>query len=55
MPTLYTPQEVADAMKVPAACIFRLIRTGKLRAAKVGRHYRIHKRQLEEYLTQFQR
>ena len=42
----YTPQEYADMVKLDLRTVFRLFQDGRLKAEKVGRQYRILKRDL---------
>ncbi len=48
---LLTVHEVAEIMRVSNMTVYRLIRAGELRAARVGRGYRIRERDVEAYLT----
>jgi excisionase family DNA binding protein len=52
MSQLYTPQEVADILKLKATTIRAYIRDGKLKAAKFGREYRVSKEDLEKFVEQ---
>lgn len=47
---LLTVHEVADLMRVSTMTIYRLIKTGDLRAARVGRSYRLRASDVESYL-----
>ena len=47
---LLTVREVADAMRVSTMTIYRLVRAGALPAIRVGKHFRIRARDLDEYL-----
>ena len=47
---LLTVREVADAMRVSTMTVYRLIRAGALPAIRVGKHFRIRARDLEDYL-----
>jgi excisionase family DNA binding protein len=47
---LLTVREVADAMRVSTMTVYRLIRSGALSAIRVGKHFRIRTRDLEDYL-----
>jgi putative molybdopterin biosynthesis protein len=47
---MYEPEAVADALRVGRATVYRLIRSGDLKASKVGRQYRISEASLNEYL-----
>ena len=47
---LLTVHEVAEIMRVSNMTVYRLIRAGELRAARVGRGYRIRERDVEAYL-----
>ncbi len=46
-----TPEEVADFLRVSSKTIYRSIRNGELIAARVGRQYRIPKRNIELFLA----
>ena len=46
----YTVEKVADLLKVDPRTIRTAIHSGKLKAARVGRHFRISERELEKYL-----
>jgi len=50
--TYYTPQEVAEILKVHRRSITRWIREGRLTAVRVGQQYRISKQDLEKFLEQ---
>ncbi|AUN38633.1 hypothetical protein ASU32_00255 [Tsukamurella tyrosinosolvens] len=47
---ILTAPEAAEAMRVHLQTVQALIRRGELRAARVGRVYRIRKSWLDEYL-----
>jgi excisionase family DNA binding protein len=47
---LLTVREIADAMRVSTMTVYRLIRAGALPAIRVGKHFRIRARDLDEYL-----
>jgi len=51
MDTLYTPQEVADSLKVDVRTVYRWIREGRLRAVKIGHFWRITSAELERLLS----
>ena len=53
MPTerFLTVQEVAELMRVSTMTVYRLIKNGELRAARVGRSYRLREDEVESYLT----
>lgn len=48
---LLTPEEVADHLKVSVKLIRALARTGKLRAAKVGRLWRFRPEDVDRFLN----
>lgn len=51
--TIYTPQEIADALKVALRTVYDLIHEGRLKALKAGpkgRIYRITQAQFDEFL-----
>lgn len=47
---MYEPEAIADALRVGRATVYRLIRSGELKAVKVGRQYRVPRSALDEYL-----
>ena len=47
---LLTVREVAEAMRVSTMTVYRLIRAGSLPAIRVGKHFRIRRRDLTGYL-----
>jgi excisionase family DNA binding protein len=46
-----TPQEVADHLRVSSMTVYRLIRSGELRAVRVGKAYRILEDDVDAYLA----
>lgn len=52
MPTerFLTVQEVAELMRVSTMTVYRLIKAGDLRAARVGRSYRLAEAEVDGYL-----
>lgn len=50
MDNYYTPQEVADKLKVNIRTIYRWIREGKLKAVKIGDLWRISESELERFI-----
>jgi excisionase family DNA binding protein len=54
MPTIdrfLTVQEVAELMRVSTMTVYRLIKAGELRAARVGRSYRLRESDVDTYLA----
>ena len=47
---LLTVREVAESMRVSTMTVYRLIRAGSLPAIRVGKHFRIRVRDLDDYL-----
>lgn len=52
---LYTVKEVAEMLKVSPEAVTRLIRTGKLKAIKIGGRigYRVRKSEYEAFLEEY--
>ncbi|NMA74093.1 MAG: helix-turn-helix domain-containing protein [Bacteroidales bacterium] len=50
MEPIYTVEEIAKHLNLTTRTIYTYIRSGKLKALKVGREYRIRQRDLEEFL-----
>lgn len=46
----YSIQEVADKLKVAYLTVYRWIRSGKLKAVKAGKQYRIDRKLLNQFL-----
>jgi excisionase family DNA binding protein len=51
---LYTPQEVADYLKVDVRTVYRWLREGELNALRFRREYRITESALKEFLEAHQ-
>jgi excisionase family DNA binding protein len=49
--TLMTVAEVADVLRVSNMTVYRLIRSGELPALRVGKSFRIQRRDLSAYLA----
>lgn len=47
---LLTVREVAEAMRVSTMTVYRMIKAGELPAIRVGKHFRIRRRDLTAYL-----
>ena len=48
---LYTPQEVAELLKIKKNTVYELIKRGELKCRKIGKQFRIRKDELDEYLN----
>jgi excisionase family DNA binding protein len=55
-PIVYTPQEVANILKVPEETVFRLLRRGEMRCVRVSisgrKNIRVPAEELERYLRE---
>ena len=49
---LLTVGEVAQLMRVSNMTVYRLIKAGQLGAIRVGKNYRIRRRDVEAYLSE---
>lgn len=49
-PRFLTPAEVADQLRVSSMTVYRLIKSGELRAARIGKSYRITEADVDAYL-----
>jgi excisionase family DNA binding protein len=49
--TYLTPEEVAKILKVKKITIYRMCRSGKLPAIKIGKVWRVKGSKLNEFLT----
>jgi excisionase family DNA binding protein len=45
-----TPAEVAEQLRVSSMTVYRLIKSGELRAARIGKSYRISEDDVDAYL-----
>ena len=50
-----TVREVADELQVPPGVVYELCRTRELRKFRIGKHIRIRRAALEEYLTKVEK
>ena len=48
---MLTPQEVADLLRVSTMTVYRLIKSGELRAVRVGKSYRLLEDDVDAYLA----
>ena len=48
---LLTVQEVATRMRVSTMTVYRLIKSGELRAARIGKSYRVLESDVDAYLA----
>jgi excisionase family DNA binding protein len=49
-PRLLTPAEVAEQLRVSSMTVYRLIKSGELRAARIGKSFRIREDDVDTYL-----
>jgi excisionase family DNA binding protein len=49
---LLTVGEVAGLMRVSNMTVYRLIKSGQLAAIRVGKNYRLRRRDVERYLSE---
>jgi excisionase family DNA binding protein len=49
---LLTVGEVAQLMRVSNMTVYRLIKSGQMAAIRVGKNYRIRRRDIDRYLTE---
>ncbi len=47
-----TVGEVAGLMRVSSMTVYRLIKAGEIRAARVGKSYRIREEDVDQYLAE---
>jgi excisionase family DNA binding protein len=48
--SFYTAKELADILKMDVVTIYRKIRVGKLKAYKIGKEFRIEKKEFDKFL-----
>jgi len=46
----YTPQEISEMLRVNIMTIYRYIRSGKIKAHKIGKGYRIDEKEYVRFL-----
>lgn len=46
-----TAQETADILKVNIMTVYRYIKAGKIKAYKIGKEFRIEKKEFEKFLN----
>ena len=46
----YTAQEIADILKVNIMTIYRYVKAGKIKAYKIGKEFRIEKKEFDRFL-----
>ncbi|MDO8430183.1 MAG: helix-turn-helix domain-containing protein [bacterium] len=47
----YLAQELADSLRVNVMTIYRWIKAGKLKAYKIGKEFRIDKKEFNQFLN----
>jgi len=50
--TLITPEDAADMLGCGMNSIYKLLNAGKIKAMRIGRHWKIPKRAIQEYILQ---
>ncbi len=48
---LLTVAEVADTLRVSSMTVYRMIKSGELRAIRVGKNYRVRESDVNRYLS----
>lgn len=48
---VYTLEEISDLIKITRRTLYDYVKTGKLKAVKIGRTWRVTEKQLEEFLS----
>lgn len=48
----FTAKELADKLRVNIMTVYRKINAGKLKAYKIGKEFRIDKKEFEKFLNQ---
>ena len=48
----FTPEEVAEMLKVHPLTVYRMIKDGRLRANRIGRSLRISRQSIDEWSTE---
>jgi len=50
MQTIFTPEEIADKLKVSKRAVYQWLQKGELNAFKAGKLWRVKREALEEFL-----
>ena len=50
MERIFTPQEVAEYLRIPLSTVRKYLREGRLRGVKIGKHWRVRERDVEALL-----
>lgn len=48
---IYTPEEVAEILHVTRRTVYGWIKSGKLKASKVGRGWRVKREELDSFIN----
>lgn len=48
--TLYSPEEVADILQLGLSSTYTLLRTGKIKAFRIGKIWKISRLAIQEYI-----
>jgi excisionase family DNA binding protein len=51
MQEFYTAKEISDKLKLNVMTIYRYINSGKIKAYKIGKEFRVEKEEFEEFLN----
>lgn len=49
----FTVSETAEVLGVPVSQVYSLVKTKGFPVKKIGRHYMVHKKKLDEWSTNF--
>ena len=52
MPSLYTPKEVAEYLKISRGAVYNLVAKQEIESIKVGRHRRFTAQQVKNYINE---
>lgn len=52
---IMTVNEVAEYLKISEVTTYKLVQEGKIPAFKIGRHWRVEKRDLSEFIDKLKR
>lgn len=55
MPSLYTPKEVADYLKITRGTVYSMVSRQEIASIKVGRNRRFTAQQVKDYLAEKRR
>lgn len=51
-PKVYTPEQVSEILQITRDSVYLYLRSGKLKASRIGRFWRISEKNLNDFIEQ---